>query len=137
PSTTTPVRAPTAIARPSAASSSGNKPMLPEVSRSMLKNSLLLGVFAVITVGSVSLLRQGTAERIVAAERAMQQRALEEILPAGSYDQLLLDSPLQLTDPLLGSKLAQPAYRAVRAGQTSAVILRTTATDGYSGAIQL
>ena len=44
--------------------------MLPEISRSMLKNATVLGLFAVVTVGAVTLLQQGTAERIQAAERA-------------------------------------------------------------------
>ena len=43
--------------------------MLPEISRSMLKNALALGLFAVVTVGVVGLTQQGTAARIAAAER--------------------------------------------------------------------
>ena len=42
--------------------------MLPEISRSMLKNAAVLGLFAIVTVGAVTLLQQGTAERIQAAE---------------------------------------------------------------------
>ena len=37
--------------------------MLPEISRSMLKNALVLGLFAVVTVGVVGLTQQGTAAR--------------------------------------------------------------------------
>ena len=54
--------------------------ILPELSRSMLKNSLVLGLFAVVTVGAVTVLQQGTAERIQASERAAQLRVLGEIL---------------------------------------------------------
>ena len=35
--------------------------MLPEIPRSMLKNSLLLGLFAIATVGVVAVTQQGTA----------------------------------------------------------------------------
>ncbi|WPC06367.1 electron transport complex subunit RsxG [Pseudomonas benzenivorans] len=112
--------------------------MLPEISRSMLKNSLVLGLFAVTTVGLVALLQQATASRIAAAERAAQVRALAEILPQGSYDNQLLDSSVAVHDPeLLGSKGPRPAYVATKDGQPSAVILRATAPDGYSGAIEL
>lgn len=111
--------------------------MLPEISRSMLKNSLVLGLFAIATVGAVTLLQQGTAERIQAAERAAQVRTLGEILPAGSYDNDLLADTLELHDRLLGTRAPRTAYLARKDGQVSAVILQVTAPDGYSGAIQL
>lgn len=111
--------------------------MLPEISRSMLKNALVLGLFAIGTVGSVALLQQGTAERIAAAEREAQVRALAEILPAGSYDNHLLDNRIELDAPELGHRSPQSAYLALKAGQPSALILPVTAPDGYSGAIHL
>lgn len=111
--------------------------MLPELSRSMLKNAGVLGLFAIATVGGVTLLQQGTAERIEAAERAAQVRALGEILPSGSYDNQLLDHALMVDDPLLGNRQPRPAYRALKDGRPSAIILQATAPDGYSGAIRL
>lgn len=110
---------------------------LPEISRSMLKNALVLGLFAIVTVGLVAVLQQATAGRIANAEREAQVRALSEILPQGSYDNHLLDNSIQLHDPLLGSKSPQAAYIALKDGKPSAVILRATAPDGYSGAIHL
>lgn len=110
---------------------------LPEISRSMLKNSLVLGLFAIATVGLVALLQQATAERIATAERESQVRALSEILPRSSYDNNLLDNSIELHDPLLGNKSPQAAYIALKDGNPSAIILRATAPDGYSGAIQL
>ena len=110
---------------------------LPEISRSMLKNALVLGLFAIATVGLVAVLQQATAGRIANAEREAQVRALSEILPQDSYDNHLLDNSIQLHDPLLGSKSPQTAYIALKDGKPSAVILRATAPDGYSGAIHL
>jgi electron transport complex protein RnfG len=110
---------------------------LPEISRSMLKNSLVLGLFAIATVGLVALLQQATAERIATAERESQVRALSEILPQGSYDNNLLDNSIELHDSLLGNKSPQAAYIALKDGKPSAIILRATAPDGYSGAIEL
>ena len=110
---------------------------LPEISRSMLKNALVLGLFAIVTVGLVAVLQQLTAGRIAKAEREAQVRALSEILPSSSYDNHLLDNSIQLHDPLLGSKSPQTAYIALKNGKPSAVILRATAPDGYSGAIHL
>jgi Na+-translocating ferredoxin:NAD+ oxidoreductase subunit G len=111
--------------------------MLPELSRSMLKNALVLGLFAIGTVGTVALLQQGTAERIANAEREAQVRALAEILPAGSYDNHLLNNRIELNAPELGHGSPQSAYLALKGGQPSALILPVTAPDGYSGAIQL
>lgn len=111
--------------------------MLPEISRSMLKNALVLGLFAIGTVGIVALLQQGTAERIANAEREAQVRALAEILPTGSYDNHLLDNRIELNAPELGHRSPQSAYLALKNGLPSALILPVTAPDGYSGAIHL
>ena len=111
--------------------------MLPELSRSMLKNALVLGLFAIGTVGSVALLQQGTATRIAAAEREAQVRALAEILPPGSYDNHLLDNRIELNATELGHRSPQSAYLALKGDQPSALILPVTAPDGYSGAIHL
>lgn len=111
--------------------------IVPEISRSMLKNATVLGLFAIVTVGAVTLLQQGTAERIQAAERAAQVRALGEILPAGSYDNHLLDDSVLVQDRLLGNRSPLPAYVAIKDGRPTAVILQAIAPDGYSGAIHL
>lgn len=111
--------------------------MLPEISRSMLKNSLVLGLFAAITVAVVAITQQSTESRILQAEQAAQIRALGEILPAQSYDNALLDNVITLNEPLLGHRTETPAYLATRAGQPAAVILQANAPDGYSGTISL
>ena len=111
--------------------------MLPEMSRSMLRNAVILGLFAVATVGVVAITQQSTAARIQVAEHEAQIRALAEVLPADSYDNHLLDNELQLKDPLLGSTRPLPAYLALKGGQPSAIILQAIAPDGYSGSIRL
>lgn len=110
---------------------------LPEISRSMLKNSLVLGAFAILTVGIVATTQLGTAKRIEAAQREAKVQALAQILPADSYDNHLLDNARNVNDPLLGNKGPTPAYLATRNGEPSAVILQVTAPDGYSGSINL
>jgi electron transport complex protein RnfG len=110
---------------------------LPEISRSMLKNSLVLGAFAILTVGIVATTQLGTAKRIEAAQREAKVQALAQILPADSYDNHLLDNARNVNDPLLGNKGPTPAYLATSNGEPSAVILQVTAPDGYSGSINL
>ncbi|MCE5364756.1 electron transport complex subunit RsxG [Pseudomonas anguilliseptica] len=103
----------------------------------MLKNSLVLGAFAILTVGIVATTQLGTAKRIEAAQREAKVQALAQILPANSYDNHLLDNARNVNDPLLGNKGPTPAYLATRNGEPSAVILQVTAPDGYSGSINL
>ena len=109
-----------------------------DANRSMLKNALVLGLFAVVTVGVVALVHQLTAQRIDDAQREARGRALLELLPAGSYDNHPLDSQVEAFDPkLLGRNEPAPAFIARRQGQATAVILQATAPDGYSGSIHL
>lgn len=110
---------------------------LPEISRSMLKNSLVLGLFAIVTVGLVAITQLGTEPRIAESERAAKNRALSELLPVGSYDNHPQDDLRQVEDPLLGNKGKSPVYLASLNGKPTAVILQVTAPDGYSGSIQL
>lgn len=110
---------------------------LPEISRSMLKNSLVLGMFAIATVGLVAITQQMTAQRISESERTAKNRALSELLPAGSYDNHPQDAMRLVRDPLLGNKGDSPVYLASLNGKPTAVILQVSAANGYSGSIQL
>ena len=47
----------------------------------MLRGALALGLFSLVTAGSVALTRAVTAERIAAHELAYQHRQLQEVLP--------------------------------------------------------
>lgn len=58
--------------------------------QSISKNSLLLAAFALATAGTLALTNLGTKDRIAAAERAAQQRALFEIIPLQTHDNDLL-----------------------------------------------
>lgn len=111
--------------------------MLPEISRSVLKNSLVLALFAAVTVAVVAITQQSTESRIAEAERQAQIRTLGEILPAHSYDNALLDNVIYLNESLLGHRQDTPAYLASANGLPAAVILQANAPDGYSGTISL
>lgn len=104
---------------------------------SIRKNALVLGLFAAFTVALVALIQQGTASRIEAAQQQAQLQALGEILPAGSYDNHLLDARIEVDDPLLGNRLPMPAYIATLDNEPVAMIVHATAPDGYSGSIEL
>lgn len=106
--------------------------------QSIVRNSLGLGLFAVFTVGLISVTRTLTQERIQAQVRAYEAKALMEILPAGTHDNVLVDSKIRLEpSPLLSSLEQRQAYVALDDGEVSAVILPVTAPDGYNGRIEL
>ena len=101
---------------------------------SMFRNSLGLGLFAVFTVGLISVTWIMTEQRIKTQVRAYEAKALMEILPAGTYDNTLIDDKILLKPSrLLSSVDERVAYVAMKQGEVSAIILPVTAPDGYSG----
>lgn len=108
--------------------------------QSISKNSLILAGFALITAGTLALTNLGTQERIAAAERAAQQRALFEIIPLQAHDNDLLNDTIAVPDSAwepLGAGATSKIYRARRDGEISALIIPATAHDGYSGDISM
>lgn len=108
--------------------------------RSISKNSLLLAAFALATAGTLALTNLGTKDRIAAAERAAQQRALFEIVPLHSHDNDLLNDTIAVpasAQDLLHVGGEAVIYRARHNGEISALIVPALARDGYSGDIEL
>ena len=107
-------------------------------SRSILRNSVILGLFAVATVGMIAVTQQGTAERISEAQRRVQLSALNEIVPHDQHDNDLLTDSFTVQDrQYLSLSSPADAYRARQGERVSAVILPVVAPDGYSGRIDL
>ena len=106
--------------------------------KSITRNSLSLGLFAVLTVGLIAGTYVFTKERIAAQVRAFEARALMEILPQETHDNTLLDTRVPLTpERLLSNTEKKDAFVAFKDGQPVAVILPAVAPDGYSGRIEL
>lgn len=80
--------------------------------------------------------QQAASPRIAAEQRASQARELLDLLPAGSYDNQPLDQPLPIQHLLLSNSTLLGGYLASRAGQPSAVLLRSQ-VSGYAGPIEL
>ena len=106
--------------------------------QSVFRNSLGLGLFAILTAGLISVTWITTQEKIETQVRAYEAKALTEILPAGTHDNVLVDSKIVLEPSrLLSSQNQREAYIALNDGVVSAVILPVTAPDGYNGRIEL
>lgn len=102
------------------------------------RNSLVLGLFAVVVTLALAGTQLLTREEIAAQRRAAEARAYSEILPPTRYDNALLDDVRPVDDrELLGLEQPGKILVARRGGQVQAVIVPATAPDGYGGAIGL
>lgn len=113
-----------------------------ELFASIRRNAIGLAIFAVVTAGAIAVTQVMTADRIAYNIKAAEARALNQILPASSYDNDLLNDTIdvdsrfnqQLLGPLADNALI---YRARKNGLVSAVILPAVAPDGYTTNIDL
>lgn len=108
--------------------------------QSISKNSLLLAAFALATAGTLALTNLWTKDRIAAAERAAQQRALFEIVPLQTHDNDMLTDviPVPLAaQEALHVNSGSVIHRARLNGEITALIVPAVAPDGYSGDIEM
>lgn len=112
--------------------------------RSVGFNSILLGLFALVTAGVVATTQQLTKDKIRDSKLRAAQAALYEIIPRDRHDNdLLLDTrpvPPEYED-LMGLA-GQPDQQkqihiARRDGEAFAAIIPTVAPDGYGGPIEM
>jgi electron transport complex protein RnfG len=114
---------------------------------SIRKNAIGLGLFAIVTAGSIGIAQVSTKESIEKNIQIAQAKALHEIVPMSTYDNDLLNDTISLTHEgvhqqwnvrLLGP-LAEDAvaYVARKDGKAHTVILPVTAPDGYTTNIDM
>jgi electron transport complex protein RnfG len=96
----------------------------------------ILALLAALGIGLTYLAQHSSAPHIAAQQRLINSRNLLDVLATDSYDNQPLDQPLALEDAALGNSTLLAGYRATKAGQPYAVLLRSQ-TLGYAGAIDL
>ena len=106
---------------------------------SIRRNSILLGLFAVLTTTIIAGTYLGTHERIAEEQRKAAEKALLEIVPLHRHNNAMLDDTVAVgaEASLLGLRKDADIYVARQDGVPVAVILPAIARDGYSGDIQL
>ncbi|NIB41918.1 electron transport complex subunit RsxG [Pseudomaricurvus alkylphenolicus] len=107
---------------------------------SISTNSLLLGLFALVTAAVLAGTQAGTADRIAQAEREAAQKALLEIVPLERHNNDLLVDTLAVAPQhweQLGLKNGGKIHLARDHGKAVAAIIPAVAPDGYSGDIKL
>ncbi|RON46724.1 RnfABCDGE type electron transport complex subunit G [Pseudomonas frederiksbergensis] len=97
---------------------------------------VILVLLAGLGIGATCLVQHTSAGRIAAQQRLIDSRTLLDMLAPDSYDNQPLEQPLPLENVPLTSSTLLGGYLATRAGQPSAVLLRSQ-TLGYTGAIEL
>jgi len=105
---------------------------------SIRKNSIGLGIFAIVTAGLIAVTQQVTKDRIESNILHAQQAAFSEILPSSYYENDLYSSQISLgPDPLLGSQKTSFAYIGRVDGEFAGIIFETIAPGGYNGSMSL
>ncbi|QBH96424.1 electron transport complex subunit RsxG [Limnobaculum zhutongyuii] len=103
----------------------------------MRRHGLTLALYAALATGITSgvyLLTKSTIEK----QAIQQQKALfDQVIPATIYDNALQNECYVVTDNSLGTDRAHRLFIARKGYAPVAAVIETTATDGYSGAIQL
>ncbi|QSX35444.1 electron transport complex subunit RsxG [Shewanella avicenniae] len=104
----------------------------------MLKNGLLLGLFALVCSALVAGVNLLTRPQIEFQQRQQLLGTLQQIIPDALHDNDLAASCRLITAPeALGTADAMPVYIASKQGQPQAVAIETIAPDGYNGKILL
>ena len=102
----------------------------------LARNAGLLLLTGALAVSATLAWRQWTGPAIASAEKQLQSRQRLAVLPEGSYDNQPLDTPLPRPAAQRPNSRILAAYRAMRAGEPTAIILITQA-QGYAGPIVL
>ncbi|WP_372988011.1 electron transport complex subunit RsxG [Marinobacter sp.] len=106
--------------------------------QSIRRSAIGLGLFAIITGGSIAVTQALTQERIQAETARAEARALFEIIPESQHDNDLLNDTVQLpAGKQLATKGPVTVWVARRNGEPTGFIMPVVAPDGYSGDIRL
>lgn len=110
----------------------------PMLKNPILKNGMLLGLFAMLCTGLVAVVDHQTADKIALQQQRELMRVLHQIIPDQLHDNELTAQCTLLQDQdALGTELPLPAYIATSAGQPTAIAIETIAPDGYNGQIRI
>ena len=108
------------------------------IKKAISRNSLLLGLFALVTTAGIAGTYLATKDAIYAQKRAVEQEALLEIFPRSGHDNSLLDDAFSTEDKTY-LQLTKPRqiYIAKKSGMVVGFIFPVSAPDAYTAAIEL
>ncbi|MGL5393371.1 MAG: electron transport complex subunit RsxG, partial [Shewanella sp.] len=104
----------------------------------MVKNGVLLGLFALICTGLVALVNQQTYANIKHQQQQELLKVLQQLIPAEIHDnELTAQCTLLENKAALGTDKPLPAYIATMGGKPVAIAMEAIAPDAYNGNIKL
>ncbi|MGL4446310.1 MAG: electron transport complex subunit RsxG [Shewanella sp.] len=104
----------------------------------MVKNGLLLALFAFMCTGLVALVNQQTYANIQHQQQQELLKVLAQLIPNDIHDNDLTAQCTLLQDKAaLGSDKPLPAYIATKDGTPVAIAMEAIAPDAYNGTIKL
>lgn len=108
------------------------------LAQSIRRSAIGLGLFAVITGGTIAVTQAFTEQRIQEQAARAEARALFEIIPESDHDNRLLRDTVQLpASKRLATDGPLTVWVARRGSQPTGMIMPVIAPDGYSGTIRL
>lgn len=108
------------------------------MTQSIRRSAIGLGIFAVITGGTIAVTQALTEERITEQAARAEAKALFEIIPESDHNNDLLKDTMALPpNPRLATNEPVIVWIARQDGQPVGMIMPAVAPDGYSGAIEL
>lgn len=128
-----------------------NESAVKSIWTSIRQNAVGLGLFAIVTAGSIGIAQVATKDSIQKNIQIAQAKALHEIVPQNSYDNDLLNDTISLSSSDINDdiharwnvRLLGPiaddavAYIARKEGKAHTIILPATAPDGYTTNIDM
>jgi len=103
-----------------------------------VRTAAILFLFVIVFTGLLSGAYLWTKPAIEASAAEEKMKLVDELLPRGEYDNVLLADTLTLPPtPELGLGEASTLYRARRGEQPVALIFEAVAPDGYAGKVRL
>jgi electron transport complex protein RnfG len=108
------------------------------IARSMLKNSIILAGFALLSTAMVAITDHFTRDRIQSEKALALEKILHQLIAPEQHDNdLYLDCVEVKNAELLGTDKPVKVFRARLNNQAQAVFVQSIAPDGYNGAIEL
>jgi len=106
--------------------------------RSIFRNGMILGLFAMVSTGLIVMTHLLTKDKIAKEIELSLVRQLTQMVPSEHYDNEVYLDCITVNDlNLLGSKEDQKVYRMRNEGNDFALMITTVAPDGYSGKIDI
>jgi electron transport complex protein RnfG len=108
------------------------------MAKAALHTAMNVLFFTVIGTTLLAVTYLQTKERITRSEQEEKLKLISQLIPGSSFDNNIVADTLSLApDALLGTTMANTAYRARLRNQPVGVVLEAIAPDGYSGRISL